>query len=252
MPPQKKKNINKSEKSTPSVKVEISKSTLYSQKVTKFDHICWFLSTAKTVFFGVFFSNAKVFTVQIFEFTISDKTLLKKKKIHTGSSSGKNSGRFVRRSGWRAASLRSADRIRRGGRWWGMLVSARAHALSMFDGCVPPSDARVCQRGTALSVHLSSLERSHSKTPLAVTLRCSPPLPPPPPPLPHALLSPPPHSCLLSCVHWPSSRSLEHVLFIWVTSYTHAHTDIWVHTKPLGWIVKQSSKKHSLQCLKYY
>lgn len=25
---------------------------------------------------------------------------------------------------------------------------------------------------------------------------------------------PPPHSCLLSCVHWPLAHSLEHVLFI--------------------------------------
>lgn len=81
----------------------------------------------------------------------------------------------------------------------------------------------VCQRGVALSVYLSSPERSHSATPVAVRALCPPrraallPCLPPlssssPPPSPSS--SPPPHSCLLSCVHWPSAHSSEHVLFI--------------------------------------
>lgn len=36
------------------------------------------------------------------------------------------------------------------------------------------SRARVCQRGVALSVHLSSLERSYSATPVAVRALCPP------------------------------------------------------------------------------
>ena len=67
---------------------------------------------------------------------------------------------------------------------------------------------------------------------LPSTVCCSPPIPPSSPllpPLPPPSTSPPPpppHSCLLSCVHWPSAHSSEHVLFI-------SHSPSGNHTRKL-------------------
>lgn len=131
----------------------------------------------------------------------------------------------------------------------------------------PASRARVCQQGVALSVHLSSLERSHSVTPVAVRALCPPqcvallpylPLSSPPP-SPFSSPNPPPHSCLLSCVHWPSSHSSEHVLFI---SQSPAHTSRLTHKMhantvciPIhsnGHTLKMKSHKHSLHEINMY
>lgn len=115
--------------------------------------------------------------------------------------------------------------------------------------------SRVCQRGVVLSVHLSSLERSHSATPVAVRALCPPHrvalLPSLPlsrlPPLPPPSTSPPPHSCLLSCVHWPSAHSLEHVLFISQSeqqSHRHVNTQnahkYCMHADTLKWVNAQN------------
>ncbi len=124
------------------------------------------------------------------------------------------------------------------------------------------SRARVCQRGVALSAHLSSLERSHSATPVAVRALCPPqcvallpslPLSLPPP-LPPPSTSPPPHSCLLSCVHWPSAHSLEHVLFILhspssnhtrtLTRRMHTNT-VCMPTHLNGYTLKMKSDTHT-------
>lgn len=112
-------------------------------------------------------------------------------------------------------------------RWMCESASARWRVSSL----TLASRARVCQRGVALSVHLSSLERSHSAAPVAVRALCPPqcvalfpslPLSSSPSSLLHSFhflsFS---HSCLLSCVHWLSSHSSEHVLFI---SHSPAHT----------------------------
>ena len=95
-------------------------------------------------------------------------------------------------------------------------LSAWVHVYVSVRSCWH-QEPESCLRGVALSVHLSDLESSHSATPVAVRALLplrgvslpSPPLPSPPslhrlPSLPPASTSPPPHSCLLSCVHWPS------------------------------------------------
>lgn len=100
-------------------------------------------------------------------------------------------------------------------RWW-IWASVRSYSLpaghSLVCPSVKPGEVLLCKSRGCQGTLPSTVRR-----PPPTTSSLASPLPP-------SLLPPPPHSCLLSCVHWPSSHSSEHVLFIWLSLSTHVHT----------------------------